>query len=57
MANYITYGDLKKAVIDTGRPYDLDMLDRAFALRTNPGAPNPDNTASRINFWKQKLGQ
>ena len=32
MANYITYDDLKKAVIDTGRPYDLEMLDKAFAL-------------------------
>lgn len=37
--------------------YSVFDLDRAFALRTNPGAPNPDNTASRINFWKQKLGQ
>ena len=37
--------------------YCVFDLDRAFALRTNPGAPNPDNTASRINFWKQKLGQ
>ena len=32
MADYITYTDLKKAVTDTGRPYDLDMLDKAFAL-------------------------
>lgn len=30
-------------------------LDRAFQLRTNPGAPNPDNTARRIAFWKEKL--
>lgn len=30
-------------------------LDRAFALRTNPGAPNPDNTTRRFNYWKQKL--
>ena len=30
-------------------------LDRAFRLRTNPGAPNPDNTARRIAYWKQKL--
>ncbi len=37
--------------------YSVFDLDRAFALRTNPGAPNPDNTASRINFWKQQLGQ
>ena len=32
MANYITYDDLKKTVVDTGRPYDLAMLDKAFAL-------------------------
>ena len=32
MADYITYADLKKAVTDTGRPYDLQMLDKAFAL-------------------------
>lgn len=37
--------------------YSVFDLDRAFALRTNPGAPNPDNTAARIAFWKQKLGQ
>ncbi len=32
MADYITYADLKKAVTDTGRPYDLEMLDKAYAL-------------------------
>ncbi len=31
-------------------------LDRAFALRTNPGSPNPDNTARRIAYWKSLLG-
>lgn len=30
-------------------------LDRAFALRTNPGSPNPSRTATRIAFWKQQL--
>ncbi|MBQ2814756.1 MAG: argininosuccinate lyase [Akkermansia sp.] len=30
-------------------------LERAFALRTNPGAPNPDNTQQRLEFWKQQL--
>lgn len=30
-------------------------LDRAFALRTNPGAPNPDNTARRLAYWKEQL--
>ncbi|HJB68289.1 MAG TPA: bifunctional (p)ppGpp synthetase/guanosine-3',5'-bis(diphosphate) 3'-pyrophosphohydrolase [Candidatus Fournierella excrementigallinarum] len=32
MADYITYADLKKAVTDTGRPYDLQLLDKAYAL-------------------------
>jgi argininosuccinate lyase len=30
-------------------------LERAFELRTNPGAPNPDNTLRRLDYWKQKL--
>ncbi len=30
-------------------------LDRAFALRTNPGAPNPGNTARRLAYWKAQL--
>lgn len=30
-------------------------LDRAFALRTNPGAPNPANTARRLAYWKEQL--
>ena len=30
-------------------------LERAFALRTNPGAPNPDNTQQRLEFWKLQL--
>lgn len=32
MADYITYEDLKKAVADTGRPYDMQLLDKAYAL-------------------------
>ncbi|MBR5184726.1 MAG: argininosuccinate lyase, partial [Akkermansia sp.] len=35
--------------------HEVFNLDRAFALRTNPGAPNPDNTARRLAFWQQKL--
>lgn len=31
-------------------------LDRAFALRTNPGAPNAENTKRRLAYWKQQLG-
>ena len=30
-------------------------LDRAFSLRTNPGAPNPANTERRLQFWKEQL--
>jgi len=40
------YGDDVHAVFN---------LDRAFALRTNPGAPNPANTARRIAWWKERL--
>ena len=28
----ITYEELKQELIDSGRPYDFDMIDRAFAL-------------------------
>ena len=28
----ITYDDLKQSLIDSGRPYDFDMIDRAYAL-------------------------
>jgi argininosuccinate lyase len=30
-------------------------LDRAFSLRTNPGAPNPANTERRLQYWKSLL--
>lgn len=36
---------------------EVFSLDRAFALRTNPGTPNHANTARRIQFWKQSLSQ
>lgn len=35
--------------------YAVFDLDRAFAMRTNPGTPNADNTARRIAHWKQQL--
>ncbi|MFI3243455.1 MAG: argininosuccinate lyase [Akkermansia sp.] len=35
--------------------YSVFDLDRAFELRTNPGAPNPANTARRIAHWQAKL--
>lgn len=31
-------------------------LERAFALRTNPGSPSPDNTRIRLQYWKKYLG-
>ncbi len=34
---------------------DVFELTRAFAARTNPGAPNPENTAARIAYWEQAL--
>lgn len=30
-------------------------LERAFGLRTNPGAPNASNTARRLAYWEKKL--
>lgn len=35
--------------------YGVFDLDRAFRLRANPGAPNPDNTARRLAFWRKRL--
>lgn len=35
--------------------HSVFSLDRAMALRTNPGAPNPDNTKRRLEYWQQKL--
>lgn len=34
---------------------DVFELARAFSLRKNPGAPNPDNTAWRLAYWEQAL--
>mgnify|MGYP003379516801 FL=1 len=28
----ITYEELKQALVESGRPYDFDMIDRAYAL-------------------------
>ncbi len=35
--------------------HEVFNLNRAFSLRTNPGAPNPDNTARRLAYWQNKL--
>ena len=35
--------------------HSVFSLDRAFTLRTNPGSPNPSQTADRLAYWKQQL--
>ncbi len=35
--------------------HEVFNLNRAFELRTNPGAPNPGITARRLAFWQNKL--
>ena len=32
MAEYVVYEDLKRMVAETGRPYDMEMLDKAYQL-------------------------
>ncbi len=34
----ITYDDLKASMIDSGRPYDFEMIDRAYELAGRQGA-------------------
>ncbi|MEG2327081.1 MAG: argininosuccinate lyase, partial [Akkermansia sp.] len=34
---------------------DVFELSRAFAMRKNPGAPNPTNTEMRLAYWAKKL--
>ena len=33
----ITYDDLKKSLVDSGRPYDFAMIDRAYAIHSAVG--------------------
>ena len=35
--------------------HEVFNLDRAFSLRTNPGAPSAANTARRIAYWQAHL--
>lgn len=35
--------------------HEVFSLDRAFTLRTNPGAPSAANTTRRIAYWQEKL--
>ena len=32
MAGYVVYDDLKQMVLESGRPYDMEMLDKAYQL-------------------------
>lgn len=34
---------------------EVFQLQRAFGLRKNPGAPNPENTARRLTYWADRL--
>lgn len=36
--------------------HSVFSLERAFAMRTNPGSPNPQNTTRRLSYWEKKLG-
>ena len=43
----ITYDDLKASMIDSGRPYDFEMIDRAYELASR---------ISVIHFpWRRSL--
>ena len=51
----ITYDDLKQSLIDSGRPYDFTMIDRAYALAEKAhGAAASRTSAIRFllrRFW------
>lgn len=32
MAGYVVYDDLKQMILESGRPYDMEMLDKAYHL-------------------------
>ena len=54
--NMLTLEDFKEISPEYGEDvHEVFNLDRAFALRTNPGAPNPENTARRITYWQGVL--
>lgn len=38
-------------------PHEVFELTRALNLRRNPGAPNQENTARRLSYWNNFLGQ
>lgn len=54
--NQLTLDEFKEISPEYGDDvHEVFNLDRAFSLRTNPGAPNQDNTARRLTFWQNKL--
>lgn len=54
--NQLTLDEFKEISPEYGDDvHEVFNLDRAFSLRTNPGAPNQDNTARRLAFWQNKL--
>ncbi len=48
-----------KSISDAYGPDAKDVfeLTKAFAKRTNAGAPNPDNTARRLAYWENALSK
>ena len=54
--NELSLDDFREISPEYGEDvHEVFSLDRAFSLRTNPGAPNPDNTARRLTYWQNKL--
>ena len=50
----ITYDDLKASMIDSGRPYDFEMIDRAYELAAK--AHGKQSRISVIRFpWRRSL--
>ena len=54
--NELSLDDFKEISPEYGEDvHEVFNLDRAFTLRTNPGAPSAQNTSRRIAFWQAKL--
>lgn len=55
----ITYDDLKASMIDSGRPYDFEMIDRAYELAAKAHGEQRAAAASRISVirfpWRRSL--
>lgn len=54
--NELSLEEFKEISPEYGKDvHEVFNLDRAFAMRTNPGAPSADNTTRRIAYWQNKL--